>query len=147
MLYILVIFQTLIFIYCCIFSIYLLILLIWSKGFTISPTVSSNKKSIKKIAEFLSDYIKEKECKNIQRKRGKASEFFENEWEYSFPFLYFFVKINKEEFSTAKRKFIPIVFLNLCKTLLKVWKTLIYRWRVSTIPQRGLWKTVVKSFF
>ena len=66
MLYILVIFQTLIFICCCIFSIYLLILLIWSRGFTISPTVSSNKKSIKKIAEFLSNYIKEKDLKKVR---------------------------------------------------------------------------------
>ena len=66
MLYILVIFQTLIFICCCIFSIYLLILLIWSRGFTISPTVSSNKKSIKKIAEFLSNYIEENSLKKVR---------------------------------------------------------------------------------
>ena len=43
-----------------------MILLIWSKGFKISPTVSSNKKSIKKIAEFLSDYIKEKDLKKVR---------------------------------------------------------------------------------
>jgi len=54
----------LIFTSCVFFSIYIITLFIWSKGFSISPTVTSNSKSIKKIAEYIAFY-----CKNNPNER------------------------------------------------------------------------------
>ncbi|HSQ97327.1 MAG TPA: hypothetical protein VLL98_01260 [Rickettsiales bacterium] len=41
-------------------------MLIWSKGFTISPTVSSSSKSIKVIAKYIKKYIEENKIKKIR---------------------------------------------------------------------------------
>lgn len=63
---IIAIFSILIFIWCCFFALYLLILLILSKGFKNSPTVSSNSKSIKIIANYILKYIKHNQLKKIR---------------------------------------------------------------------------------
>ncbi|MDD2840546.1 MAG: class I SAM-dependent methyltransferase [Rickettsiales bacterium] len=60
------IFSILIFTWCCFFAIYLMILLIWSKGFKNSPTVSSNSKSIKIIADYIQKYIIENKFDKIR---------------------------------------------------------------------------------
>lgn len=54
-----IILSSLIFVCSCFFAVYLLILFFWSKGFKISPTVSSSSKSVEKIADYIKKYISE----------------------------------------------------------------------------------------
>lgn len=56
----------LLFISCILLAIYLIFLLILSRGFKISPTVTSNGKSIKKIARYIKKYIDDSNIKNIR---------------------------------------------------------------------------------
>lgn len=55
-----------IFICCVILAIYLIILLIYSKGLKISPTISSNKKSIRLISQYIDRYISKTNKKEIK---------------------------------------------------------------------------------
>lgn len=63
---IIAIFSILIFIWSCLLATYLVILFIWSKGFKNSPTVSSNSKSIKIIANYIRRYIAEEKIKKLR---------------------------------------------------------------------------------
>jgi SAM-dependent methyltransferase len=60
------VFSIFIFVCCCIFAIYLIVLLVWSNGLKISPTISSSSKSIKKITEYISNYIIKNKYKKIR---------------------------------------------------------------------------------
>lgn len=63
---IIAIFSILIFIWSCLLATYLVILFVWSKGFKNSPTVSSNSKSIKIIANYIRRYIAEEKIKELR---------------------------------------------------------------------------------
>lgn len=60
------IFLILIFSINCLFAIYLIVLLVWSKGLTISPTISSDSKSIKVISKYIQNYILQNQLKKIR---------------------------------------------------------------------------------
>ena len=51
---------------CMLLAIYLVFLLMLSRGFKISPTITSNSKSIKKIAKYIKKYIEDSNKKNIR---------------------------------------------------------------------------------
>ncbi len=64
--YFVIIVMGLIFLSCALLGIYLIILLILSRGFKISPTVTSNGKSIVQIAKCIEKYIDKTDKKKIK---------------------------------------------------------------------------------
>lgn len=54
------------FICCSVLAIYLIILLIYSRGFKISPTVTSNPRSIKLIIKYIKKYLSQTDKKDIK---------------------------------------------------------------------------------
>ena len=57
---------SLLFLSCTLLAIYLIFLLIISRGFKISPTVTSNGKSIKYMAKYIKSYIENSNKTNIK---------------------------------------------------------------------------------
>ena len=64
--YFILVVLSLLFLSCTLLAIYLIFLLIISSGFKISPTVTSNGKSIKYIAEYIKSYIENSNKTNIK---------------------------------------------------------------------------------
>ena len=61
-----VVISTLLFIIAAALALYIIMLFILSKGFKISPTVSSNRRSIAKIKEYIQEYITKTNKKHIR---------------------------------------------------------------------------------
>ena len=64
--YFILVVLSLLFLSCVLLAIYLVFLLMISRGFKISPTVTSNSKSIKKMAKYIKKYIEDSNKKNIR---------------------------------------------------------------------------------
>ena len=64
--YFILVVLSLLFLSCTLLAIYLIFLLIISRGFKISPTVTSNGKSIKYIAKYIKSYIENSNKTNIK---------------------------------------------------------------------------------
>ena len=64
--YFILVVLNLLFLSCTLLAIYLIFLLIISRGFKISPTVTSNGKSIKYIAKYIKSYIENSNKTNIK---------------------------------------------------------------------------------
>lgn len=64
--YFILVVLSLLFLSCVLLAIYLVFLLMISRGFKISPTVTSNGKSIKKMAKYIKKYIVDSNKKNIR---------------------------------------------------------------------------------
>lgn len=64
--YFILVVLSLLFLSCVLLAIYLVFLLMISRGFKISPTVTSNSKSIKKMAKYIKRYIEDSNKKNVR---------------------------------------------------------------------------------
>lgn len=64
--YFILVVLSLLFLSCVLLAIYLVFLLMISRGFKISPTVTSNGKSIKKMAKYIKKYIVDSNKKNVR---------------------------------------------------------------------------------
>lgn len=66
LIYFILVVLSLLFLSCVLLAIYLVFLLMISRGFKISPTVTSNSKSIKKMAKYIKKYIEDSNKKNVR---------------------------------------------------------------------------------